>query len=1243
MNKSLVIRLMNLLSRRQLKDRLARVAMMLSCAAVFCVTYMLVAPVLTQEWPAVCGLEEHTHTDECYIIELREIPMESQPEAEPQPEGHVHDDDCYEERTTRELTCTLTETEGHAHGDGCWETSTTLTCGEDENEEHTHSDGCYDTETVLVCGEAEDGGHTHDESCYEEITVRELVCDLEETCETEEPAEAEPLYEEVRVLACEQEEHIHEDLCYRQESNETRYYCGLDEHTHTDSCYFESGDLRCTVPQHSHTEDCLTRQTAETPEVTGMPEINAETVCGLQEHMHSDGCYTLDEVTGEPVLTCDESEHTHTDECLAQAQPETHPEVVELSETFTAESEDGAVILTLQVNGQVYLPETEAAGEAPESEEPAETQEAGFQLLLTESEDWDAYDEYTELASEEGEVLVVGVLDYVLTYNGQPVDLTECQVTAEVTPTEAFRQFMDAPETMGLMTLDMTDETGETDADESMETHFTAYTEQRGRVAYSVTLGANVVFYVQYYAYMERLVIADGTGTPLDVIDTDNGGTGAGGRLPKNGEPQATKTGETGKTPIRNIYIGADGKVETKSTLTEIYKRGENGAYDPQKGSKFEYFDAPGLQYFNMMSNVADIQYSINQVWIQRDGEGDPTSLNAADWLVLPYEEDVTRFTNRPETAASNPNYILLQQNDVIRLIYSPKSKNEIFPADFYDYDISDGTSAQNATSMTTRSGDVNTGTNYGINSGSIPYGTARFGFGNKNTGTSTALSGGTWQNNGVTNIINAANASGSWKEGYTDTSYARCVFNLVSGMNETGTDVVFSDGIVGPSLFGAREATGKTQIQKVDQIQFKRVGDTYTLAQIPGTGATDLDTFRHPGIYDGEKAKSMWSNDFWPMDNIYGATETGHDIMYGGGTAAQNPNGTWAYVANGKKRTDGVALTVSDDGLDHNSFFGMNFAVEFELTKNYIGPLEYYFFGDDDMWAFLSEVREVKDANGDPVIDPVTGKVKTEIIPGSTSQKIVDIGGVHSAVGQYVNLWDYISTGSWDDNERRNYRLTFFYTERGAGGSTCWMQFTLPTVVGVDLETQIKDLIKEDTGTIRIEKQMGGIESSEPFQFKLDLEGADNYKIQYLHRDPDGQITTSDRDGGDAIGDNGLFVLEPGEIMVIHNLPKNTRYTITEVKEFKQGYHTEIHTVVGEAATETVEKFGADVAAVTTGTVTPGQLTWVTFINSATYELPATGGSGTAVWYTMGVLFLLGAAFLMYKNRTQKEDGICQ
>lgn len=104
--------------------------------------------------------------------------------------------------------------------------------------------------------------------------------------------------------------------------------------------------------------------------------------------------------------------------------------------------------------------------------------------------------------------------------------------------------------------------------------------------------------------------------------------------------------------------------------------------------------------------------------------------------------------------------------------------------------------------------------------------------------------------------------------------------------------------------------------------------------------------------------------------------------------------------------------MPAADALIDHNSYFGFQFEVKFTIPDGYRGPMEYIFFGDDDMWVFLD------------------GKL------------VCDIGGVHSAVGEYVNLWDYLQK---DDSSEHT--LSFYWTERGASGSTCWMQFVIPNV----------------------------------------------------------------------------------------------------------------------------------------------------------------------------------------------------
>lgn len=99
-----------------------RIVRILSCIVVFCTTYALILPAITQEAQAYCGNMEHKHTEQCY----KEIESCGR-------EEHEHGEDCYD--ADGNLTCTLEE---HTHSDECYREL--LECTE---EEHTHSLECF--------------------------------------------------------------------------------------------------------------------------------------------------------------------------------------------------------------------------------------------------------------------------------------------------------------------------------------------------------------------------------------------------------------------------------------------------------------------------------------------------------------------------------------------------------------------------------------------------------------------------------------------------------------------------------------------------------------------------------------------------------------------------------------------------------------------------------------------------------------------------------------------------------------------------------------------------------------------------------------------------------------------------------------------------------------------------------------------------------------------------------------------
>ncbi len=236
----------------------------LGIVVVFVTTYMLILPAITMEKPTYCGIEEHSHTQECYL-------SCSEGESAP-PEYscgglenyiHKHNEDCY---YNGELVCPLEERENHVHTQECYTEEQRLICGMEESEGHTHDESCYNIIDELVCGMDEGEEHTHDDSCYEHI--EELICGQEES-----------------------EGHTHDDSCYE---TVRVYNCtAASAHIHDADCYDADGNLICNLEEaeeHIHSEACMTRH--ENEEHKHTDECYGDTpLCGMTEHKHTDACY----------------------------------------------------------------------------------------------------------------------------------------------------------------------------------------------------------------------------------------------------------------------------------------------------------------------------------------------------------------------------------------------------------------------------------------------------------------------------------------------------------------------------------------------------------------------------------------------------------------------------------------------------------------------------------------------------------------------------------------------------------------------------------------------------------------------------------------------------------------------------------------------------------------------------------------------------------------------------------------
>lgn len=137
-----------------------------------------------------------------------------------------------------------------------------------------------------------------------------------------------------QVLQCTYQVHEHTDDCYDEAQEEL--ICGLADyvvHTHNEDCYDAGGALVCTLPEieeHTHDASCYKDETVLAcghSESAG--HVHSDScyapapdvlTCGMEEHVHGDGCYNNNPETGVSTLVCDLKSHTHTDDCYTPSE-----------------------------------------------------------------------------------------------------------------------------------------------------------------------------------------------------------------------------------------------------------------------------------------------------------------------------------------------------------------------------------------------------------------------------------------------------------------------------------------------------------------------------------------------------------------------------------------------------------------------------------------------------------------------------------------------------------------------------------------------------------------------------------------------------------------------------------------------------------------------------------------------------------------------------------------------------------
>ena len=357
MNRKLMELAEKYVAQRKRRMRLLKTVTALALVVAICTSYVLMMPGLTMAAETYCGLEEHTHTADCYVDELTCLISEREAETvftdimRCSFEPHHHSSDCY--NAQGELSCGYWDGYIHEHDEKCYDSNGVLICTLEEHPMHKHTDACYNWEKQLTCTLPESEGHIHTDACYR---AKEPTCGLFESEGHQHTADC---VTETRTLICTEDvatnsdmPHVHDDSCYEV----TRTYtCGLTEgegahhhtdacyptteeptcglfegegaHTHDDSCYeMVRGDLKCKLypdpaKVHTHSASCVDAKTGYYTcgyiQVLRHQHTNECIVTVTAEdsgHHHTADCY-------ERHYICGKEEHTHTADCYYDPTP----------------------------------------------------------------------------------------------------------------------------------------------------------------------------------------------------------------------------------------------------------------------------------------------------------------------------------------------------------------------------------------------------------------------------------------------------------------------------------------------------------------------------------------------------------------------------------------------------------------------------------------------------------------------------------------------------------------------------------------------------------------------------------------------------------------------------------------------------------------------------------------------------------------------------------------------------------
>lgn len=259
------------------------------------------------------------------------------------------------------------------------------------------------------------------------------------------------------------------------------------------------------------------------------------------------------------------------------------------------------------------------------------------------------------------------------------------------------------------------------------------------------------------------------------------------------------------------------------------------------------------------------------------------------------------------------------------------------------------------------------------------------------------------------------------------------------------------------------------------------------------------------------------------------------------------------------------------NDTSDNRYSFGMNLGADFYMPKD--GKVNnrdmvFDFTGDDDVWVFIDGVL-VLDLGG--IHDALHGSI--DFATGAITYDTTPYHG--QPAGTISQAFDN-ARKTWDSTPYKIHHLSFFYLERGDGGSNCKIRFNLPV---------------KPSKAIDIEKQtLGTIEADKQFQFQLFVDGSSTpYQGKYSVYDAYTNQVESDKQ----TGDNGVITLTKGQFARVQSdtFTDDTKYTVRELNS--SGY------TVSANGSPMTQQGGGDNAYAETDSFTVGKTSHVTIVNS--------------------------------------------